>query len=423
MRDYREEPKKNISKKRLAFSYRFGESKIRGDQTIAKKLQKAIRQEPFSVSDEDRQAKEPLFLTHLFHSYAARTHPLTVRELLDGLQTEQVVFDPFVGSGTTLVETALRGGKGIGCDISELSVLLARFKSTWIPQAMRKALEKKGEQIVAASLERVHKHIRPLQTWDQARYYEVHVYKELCGLREEIEVVKEKDIPLYQALLLIFSSVILKASKQNAESSLKLVNRNIGKGQITRWFQEKLHEVIRLHTFFEEKLLNKTNQPFVFQQDARELIHERRIKPNSINIVLTSPPYLGVYNYLDHQLRRSAWLNINTTLLMQKEIGSRRDSREQSLAQSQIRYQEDTDTWVRAIKQVLQINGIVYVIVGDSYYHDQVIDGSAPIYQAMRQEKLTFLAACSVERLYEQGNEENKKSNLWDHILCFTKTF
>ena len=74
-----------------------------------------------------------MLCTHLFHSFAGRAHPLTIRHLLSEVPPGATVLDPFVGSGTILVEAVLRGARAIGCDISELALRLARFKATLLP--------------------------------------------------------------------------------------------------------------------------------------------------------------------------------------------------------------------------------------------------------------------------------------------------
>src|SRR3954452_20226050 len=74
---------------------------------------------------------DPRELTHGFHSYPARFHPLLCRRLLaEHARAGTVVLDPFVGSGTTLIEAALRGATGRGVDANPLAVDLAALKST-----------------------------------------------------------------------------------------------------------------------------------------------------------------------------------------------------------------------------------------------------------------------------------------------------
>src|SRR5262245_61037304 len=69
-------------------------------------------------------------LTHGFHSYPARFHPLLCRQLLDDLPAGMTVLDPFVGSGTTLIEAVLRGAHTEGVDLNPLAVELTRLKAT-----------------------------------------------------------------------------------------------------------------------------------------------------------------------------------------------------------------------------------------------------------------------------------------------------
>src|SRR6266496_1261934 len=60
-------------------------------------------------------------------SYRACFKPQLPRFFIERLtQPGEVVYDPFMGRGTTLVEAALLGRIPFGCDINPLSVVLAR---------------------------------------------------------------------------------------------------------------------------------------------------------------------------------------------------------------------------------------------------------------------------------------------------------
>lgn len=71
------------------------------------------------------------YLTHWIYPYKGKFHPQLVRALLNvlGVQAGETVLDPFVGSGTTLVEAQMLGINAIGFDVSPLCVLVSQVKT------------------------------------------------------------------------------------------------------------------------------------------------------------------------------------------------------------------------------------------------------------------------------------------------------
>ncbi|HYT40500.1 MAG TPA: DNA methyltransferase, partial [Acidimicrobiia bacterium] len=69
--------------------------------------------------------------THGLHRFAAKFVPQVPAWALDSFGSPtRVVLDPFMGSGTTLVEAVLRGGTSIGVDLDPLARFIARAKVT-----------------------------------------------------------------------------------------------------------------------------------------------------------------------------------------------------------------------------------------------------------------------------------------------------
>lgn len=67
---------------------------------------------------------------HRIHSYPAMLHPLLVDYLIDRYTKENdAIFDPFCGSGVTLLQAALKGRHSIGFDINPLALTIARAKT------------------------------------------------------------------------------------------------------------------------------------------------------------------------------------------------------------------------------------------------------------------------------------------------------
>ena len=71
------------------------------------------------------------YITHWFYPYKGKFHPQMARALANiiGMRPGEVLLDPFIGSGTAAVEGALLGLKTIGFDISPLCVLIGKVKA------------------------------------------------------------------------------------------------------------------------------------------------------------------------------------------------------------------------------------------------------------------------------------------------------
>jgi DNA modification methylase len=382
-----------------------------GDPDTAERLRLALSVPPLpdQLQPEDRRELEAALCTHLFHSFAGRAHPLTIRHLLADVPPGAIVLDPFVGSGTVLVEAVLRGARAIGCDISELALRLSRFKATPLPPSMGKAIHEQAERIGEASLQRVKKRQRPSQTWDKPQFYPPHVYLELCGLRAEIDGLVRRDPPIGEALLLIFSSIVVKASRQRSETNPAPFERHIGAGQVSRWFVAKAAEVARLHAALWTRVQDLSarekgaarERPLCISGDARSVLTDPEALPlwaGSVDCIVTSPPYLGTYDYVDHHARRYPWLGIDPAPMARAEMAARRNSGDRSLRELLQTHQQDSDRWLAGVARVLKPDGILHVLVGDSTVQGEVVRGDLPVRRAAETCGLRFVARVAAER-------------------------
>ena len=70
-------------------------------------------------------------LTHNFYRYPARFSPDFVRAMVKEFSKPgDLIYDPFMGGGTTLVEAAALGRHCIGTDISSLAAFISQVKTT-----------------------------------------------------------------------------------------------------------------------------------------------------------------------------------------------------------------------------------------------------------------------------------------------------
>lgn len=71
--------------------------------------------------------------THCYHAYPAMMIPQVARCLIEEFKPTgrcEVLFDPYCGSGTSLVEASLKGMNSIGTDLNPLARLISRVKTT-----------------------------------------------------------------------------------------------------------------------------------------------------------------------------------------------------------------------------------------------------------------------------------------------------
>ncbi|MBA4105678.1 MAG: hypothetical protein C0485_07960 [Pirellula sp.] len=70
-------------------------------------------------------------LTHAFYRYPARFSPEFARSAIQLFSKPgDLVIDPFMGGGTTILEAFVSGRRAYGCDINSLAVFIAKVKTT-----------------------------------------------------------------------------------------------------------------------------------------------------------------------------------------------------------------------------------------------------------------------------------------------------
>jgi hypothetical protein len=86
--------------------------------------------------------------THRFYRYPARFSPTFVQAAIEQFtDLGDLVFDPFLGGGTTLVEALRLGRAGVGSDINELAVFISQVKTTLLTESAEQLLRRWTEGV------------------------------------------------------------------------------------------------------------------------------------------------------------------------------------------------------------------------------------------------------------------------------------
>lgn len=349
---------------KLALSHTGGETVVAGDPRVSEWLAHAL-----DVADEPRDR-----LTHGFHSYPARMHWATAARVLEALDVAGArVLDPFCGSGTVLIEARVHGAEGLGGDLNPLAIRLARVKSDPLDAARRAKLSELASSLRVESEERVRARepVRAELPPYELGWYEPHVLKEMAGLLQSIQAVEDRW--LREALTMVFSSLVIKFSRQRSDTSEQRVERRIRKGLVSEFFERKTLELSERLEALEQEARGPAVR--VVQADARHL--REHFPPGSIDFIVTSPPYGGTYDYAAHHARRFAWLGLNTKGFEEREIGARRRG------ESRERFERELFDALASLRRALSSSGLLVMLMGDAQHGhervpaDQLIEGIA----------------------------------------------
>lgn len=355
--------------------------------------------------------------THGFHSYPARMHPLTARRALvvAGAIRGRVVLDPFCGSGTVLVEAVRVGASAIGIDASPLASLVTRAKIWLRPQARRTELVTRARRLAALAVDEGKASRRSGYEAPAARQpggsraaerrdtalkgmFAPHVRRELETIAAL--VARESDLELRVLLEALLSSILVKVSRREADSARGLVERRIGRGMPARLFAARAEELVQGLTALAAKVPTGTAAPRFVAGDARRL-DLAGIAPGSVDVVVTSPPYAGTYDYVGHHELRLAFLSLDDSTFFDAEIGSRRGFAD--LRAGMAAWHADLAAVLSELARVLRPDGAAVLLLGDS------LAGDGPRAVAVHADDLiTRLAPTAGFRVMARAGQERR---------------
>ena len=366
----------------------------RGDATHAAALGEAMQAAEHSPPD---------VATHGMHAYPARMHAAIATHVIERLTKPGArVVDPFCGSGTVLVEAMTLGRRSAGVDLNPLAIRIAEVKTTRVDAVRRERLAVTIEGLGERSEERVRTrtHTQAPLTPEDAKWYEGHTLKELAGLHAEIAALENEDDR--RLLEMLFSAIVVKFSIQRAETTERVAERRIRKGLPTEFFvrrgMEWLDRWAELEVQIAERAPAEVFVPRLVQGDARKLREHVGAAP--VDLVLSSPPYGGTYDYVHHHVRRYPWLGIDPTQLERNELGARRD-----LNQSRMHGQDPADLWddqvvamLKGMRKVVRPGSHIVLLVGDGQLGDERVAADRQLEGLAPRARLEVVAVASQQR-------------------------
>lgn len=226
-----------------------------------------------------------------------------------------VVYDPFLGSGTVLFESALLGLSAFGVELNPSAYLMAKFY-----------------EFINISSD----HRKLLINKTNAFFSEVQKEEDFLNTVSKIDKIDNLELKVLIELII----VVFDYGKRpfSVDLFFSSVNRICG---------------------MLESLPICSKDIVVLNSDARN----NNFKDNSANIVVTSPPYINVFNYHQNYRKSVELLGYNVLDIAKSELGSNRKNRGNRYL-TVIQYVIDMALTVSETLRIVQNDSKIIFIVG-----------------------------------------------------------
>jgi len=299
--------------------------------------------------DLDFHDKDSLYASHNFHAFPAKFPPQLPRKFINALtEIGDVVLDPMMGSGTTIVEACLAGRRGLGFDIDPLALRIASVKT--VPLDVNE-LARIGASVIDRARLAIRNRSDDLyqrleHLWDKKTYEFVNYWfapetqVELLALVNEIQKIENLQ---YRAFFeLVFSAIIItKSGGVSLAFDLAHTRPHRAKAMVNQageliWGKKPPEGSSRRTRFqikvqrsaleeFEKRFKSNVKDVFAYALpgtlDGIVLGNAQNIplREASVDLIVTSPPYASnAIDYMRAHKFSLVWMNHSIQKLSQK---------------------------------------------------------------------------------------------------------
>jgi hypothetical protein len=358
---------------------------------------------------------------HSLHevSYRACFKPQLPRFFIDRFTVPRdIVYDPFMGRGTTLVEAALAGRTPAGCDINPLSAILAQ------PRLAPPTAEEVAARLDALDLSLAVSYPRELEV-----FYHPDTLREICALREYLLARESRGtldaVDRWIRMVAVnrltghspgfFSVYTLppnQAASLDAQAKINARRRQVPpRRNVRTLIGAKTRSLLAdCDSATRAMLLRSTQRASLLTGPARST---PQIKSGSVSLVVTSPPFLDIVDYAADNWLRGWFCGIDTSAV---EISMHRKVHQWQAAMTDVFHE---------LARVLRPGGHVAFEVGEvrggkvkleeAVLPCGVLSGLEPVVVVINSQQFTKTANC-------WGIRNNSKGTNTNRIVVFRKS-
>lgn len=230
--------------------------------------------------------------THCYHTYPAMMIPQIARTLIEEYKPKgrlDIILDPYMGSGTTLVEASLAGINSIGTDLNPLARLMGKVKTTlYNNESILKQFREIQTELIFYTKDKV-KERNFDRISNYSFWYNEDTLLKLSYLSQLIKKVEDEDF-----FNVILSEVVREVSfTRNGEFKRYRMNEasiaKFNSDTFTLFEKKALRNIEGLKAYTSEAKHNVNASIYDF--NTMYGIPTDIIKDGDVDMVVTSPPY------------------------------------------------------------------------------------------------------------------------------------
>lgn len=329
---------------------------------------------PWEYANADTQQ-----LTHNIHRYSGKFIPqIAARAIKLLTRPGDLIVDPYCGSGTTLLESAVLHRRAIGVDLNPLAVLIARAKTKPIPAASLDELFNTLEISLLHNLGAkelplfrfmdVSRELRPEEdprfrdNWYR-KWFQPQVLRELIAI--DLAIREVGDHALGDIGRVAFSNILRRSSNAHSGYPNVMIDKNAPKkGSPAPLFLKTLSHIV-------EKVASLSSVGASW--GGLQVVHGNAtalpMADESVDAVISHPPYIGSVPYAEYGALSLRWFGVDSKQLDRELTGGRRQSRDVVE-----RFEYDYRLMLEETMRVLRPGRYVFLMVGNPTVRGKSID-------------------------------------------------
>jgi len=284
-----------------------------GVDTVEPKVPKA----GFGDTAFTNNRREPL---HRWVPWIAGFSAAFVEDVFDATiprgQNRATVLDPFAGVGTTLVEGLKRGYDVVGFEINPYAALVCDLKLSSVrsplrrlAEAIQKIDEMRSEQWAGSGRP---KSAPPSNFKSKRPFFSSAVEREVLLLQDLM--AEEENRFVRKAMKVALGAVMVSFSNYSYEPSLSTRlaagREEIDYADVLAIFRDKLWEIEADVGFLQRHMERYEHRPKARVHRRSYLAGAGILPAGSVDVIITSPPYLNNYHYVRNTRPQLYWLGL-----------------------------------------------------------------------------------------------------------------